>query len=200
MTLIHRGRPPTSSREILQDAAFELFLENSYPKTTVDQIAQRAGVSRATFFNYFPTKSDVFWVELDEALELLAKTLQQGSTERHASDGLQELRTSLLEVASQMGADRVPFALTQGELLGSTSDLQASALGRFGAMATLMTEFLESHNMPLAAARAAAYACLAASVSAAREWAEAGTSRQGLQAYMIAAIDPVVKGFRANAN
>jgi AcrR family transcriptional regulator len=43
MTLIHRGRPPTSSREILQDAAFELFLENSYPKTTVDQIAQRAG-------------------------------------------------------------------------------------------------------------------------------------------------------------
>jgi len=200
MTLTHRGRPPTSSREILQDAAFELFLENSYPKTTVDQIARRAGVSRATFFNYFPTKSDVFWVELDEALELLTKRLQRDRTEGAFADGLQKLQSSLVAVASQMGADRVPFALTQGELLGSTSDLQASALGRFGTMAALMTDFLESHNMPLATARAAAYACLAASVSAAREWAEAGTSRQGLQAYLIAAIDPVLKGFRASAD
>ena len=200
MTLTHRGRPPTSSREILQDAAFELFLENSYPKTTVDQIAQRAGVSRATFFNYFPTKSDVFWVELDEALELLAETLHQDGTPGSSADGLQQLRGSLVAVASQMGADRVPFALTQGELLGSTSDLQASALGRFGAMAALMTGFLESHNMPLPTARAAAYACLAASVSAAREWAEARTSRQGLQAYLIVAIDPVLKGFRESAD
>ena len=68
-----RGRPPASSREMLQDAAFELFLENSYAGTTVEEIAQRAGVSRNTFFNYFPTKSDVFWVELDESLDRLRR-------------------------------------------------------------------------------------------------------------------------------
>ena len=62
------GRPRRSSAEVLADAAAELFLEQGYGRTTVDQIAARAGVSRATFFNYFPAKSDVMWLELDAAV------------------------------------------------------------------------------------------------------------------------------------
>ena len=198
MAPTHRGRPPTSSREMLQDAAFDLFIENTYPKTTVDQIAQRAGVSRATFFNYFPTKSDVFWVELDDALELLTQELQQQSTHHSPARGLHTLRQSLLHVASRMGADRVPFALTQAELLGSTHDLQASALTRFRSLAAVIGSFLESHGIPAATARAVAYACLAASASAASEWAEAGTARLGLDHYLDAAIAPVINGFAAS--
>ena len=62
------GRPRRSSAEVLADAAAELFLEQGYGRTTVDQIAVRAGVSRATFFNYFTAKSDVMWLELDAAV------------------------------------------------------------------------------------------------------------------------------------
>ena len=75
----NRGRPPASSREMLQEAAFELFLENSYAGTSIDQITQRAGVSRNTFFNYFAGKSDVFWVDLDKTLGQLAAELRRTS-------------------------------------------------------------------------------------------------------------------------
>ena len=53
---------------MLAEAAAELFLEQTYAGTTIEDIAQRAGVSRATFFNYFAAKSDLLWVEVDESL------------------------------------------------------------------------------------------------------------------------------------
>ena len=50
------GRPRRSSAEVLADAAAELFLEQGYGRTTVDQIATAAGLSRRSFFRYFGTK------------------------------------------------------------------------------------------------------------------------------------------------
>ena len=44
-----------TAREIAH-AGLELFALNGFEATTADEIAQRAGVSRATFFNYFPQK------------------------------------------------------------------------------------------------------------------------------------------------
>jgi AcrR family transcriptional regulator len=43
-------------RERLYEAALNLFRDQGYEETTVDQITQRAGVAKGTFFNYFPTK------------------------------------------------------------------------------------------------------------------------------------------------
>ncbi|MPV49681.1 TetR family transcriptional regulator [Pseudactinotalea sp. HY160] len=70
------GRPRASSREILEEAACELFLEQGYAATSVADITARAGVSRATFFNYVPTKSDLLWTSIDEAFESLAAELE----------------------------------------------------------------------------------------------------------------------------
>src|SRR3954464_15108489 len=71
------GRPRRSSRETLQDAATELFLEQGYEKTTVDEIARRAGVARATFFNYFPAKGDLLWADLDPIIAALPDVLAE---------------------------------------------------------------------------------------------------------------------------
>lgn len=43
----------------IRDAAFELFDAQGYEATTVEQIVATAGVSRATFFNYFAGKEAV---------------------------------------------------------------------------------------------------------------------------------------------
>jgi AcrR family transcriptional regulator len=187
-----RGRPPAASREMLQDAAFELFLEQGYAATTVEHVTRRAGVSRNTFFNYFDAKGDVFWVELDEALALLGEGL-----ERLAADTgpLVGLRAVILSLGEKFGPLRVPFALTQHELIGSAHDLQASAVTRLTGAARGIRSFLLSRGLDADTAQAIAYAVVGATVAAAQAWAGAGPTRGTLAPYLDAAIGPVLGGF-----
>src|SRR5215210_5308354 len=54
-----RARKKAATRHALQEHALRLFLDHGYDATTVESIAQAAGVSQMTFFRYFPTKEDV---------------------------------------------------------------------------------------------------------------------------------------------
>lgn len=49
------------SKEKLQLAANKLFIENGYENTTIEQIAQLAGVTKRTFYRQFKDKSDVLF-------------------------------------------------------------------------------------------------------------------------------------------
>jgi len=44
----------------LLDAALDLFLEKGYTATRVEEVAQRAGVSKGTLFLYFSSKAELF--------------------------------------------------------------------------------------------------------------------------------------------
>ncbi|MFI1935299.1 TetR family transcriptional regulator [Streptomyces sp. NPDC020330] len=63
-------------REVLAQAAFQLFLERGFERTTVDDIVARAGVGRRSFFRYFPSKEDAVFPDhercLAETTEFLA--------------------------------------------------------------------------------------------------------------------------------
>lgn len=60
-------KPPLGRRERsklrvknrLYESALELFAEQGYEGTTIDQIAERADVARGTFFNHFQRKEDL---------------------------------------------------------------------------------------------------------------------------------------------
>ncbi|MEV1044317.1 TetR family transcriptional regulator [Streptomyces sp. NPDC049916] len=55
-------------REALAQAAFQLFLERGFERTTVDDIVARAGVGRRSFFRYFPSKEDVVFPDHERCL------------------------------------------------------------------------------------------------------------------------------------
>jgi AcrR family transcriptional regulator len=59
----------------IRDAALELFAEHGYEATTVDQIAERAEVSKATFFRYFATKGEVIFTSEGYRLEPLGDAI-----------------------------------------------------------------------------------------------------------------------------
>lgn len=63
------GRPPVTSKGELELIALELFAERGFDETTVDQVAEAAGIARRTFFRYFASKNDVVWGDFDSALE-----------------------------------------------------------------------------------------------------------------------------------
>jgi AcrR family transcriptional regulator len=46
-------------RNAIWEAATDLFDEKGYDETTIEEIAERAGVSRRSFFRYFSSKSDL---------------------------------------------------------------------------------------------------------------------------------------------
>jgi AcrR family transcriptional regulator len=54
-----RERKRIELQRRLTDIAIDLFLKHGFHGTTVDRIAEEAGVSRRTFFHYFPAKQDV---------------------------------------------------------------------------------------------------------------------------------------------
>ncbi|MFH8484118.1 TetR family transcriptional regulator [Streptomyces longisporoflavus] len=55
-------------REVLAQAAFQLFLERGFEQTTVDDIVARAGVGRRSFFRYFPSKEDAVFPDHESCL------------------------------------------------------------------------------------------------------------------------------------
>jgi len=57
-----------SVKERLIDAAFDLFDTRGYDKTTVDDIAEHAGVGRTTFFRNLRTKEDAIFPDHDAIL------------------------------------------------------------------------------------------------------------------------------------
>src|SRR5712675_3366411 len=56
------GRWQPDARARLQAAALALYGERGYENTTVAEIAERAGLTKRTFFRYFADKREVlFW-------------------------------------------------------------------------------------------------------------------------------------------
>ncbi|WP_317231078.1 helix-turn-helix domain-containing protein, partial [Clavibacter sp. MX14-G9D] len=121
------GRPRRSSRATLEEAAAELFLENTYAATTVEQIAQRAGVSRATFFNYFASKADLLWAGLDDTLRALGQALAAADPRRPPVDAVVE---SLVDAARDRGEGWLPLALTQHEVMGLGAAVAGEGVAR----------------------------------------------------------------------
>src|ERR687885_2700207 len=52
------------TRQEIADKAMELFVKRGFDHVTVAEVADAAGVSEKTVFNYFPTKEDLFFDEV----------------------------------------------------------------------------------------------------------------------------------------
>ncbi|WP_137295118.1 TetR/AcrR family transcriptional regulator, partial [Nocardioides dongxiaopingii] len=72
-----------STRERLADAAFALFDEQGYDATTVEQVVERAGVSRSTFFRAFGSKEDVIFPRHDDLLARIGARLATGTAQTY---------------------------------------------------------------------------------------------------------------------
>ena len=79
-----------ATQERILAAAFELFVARGYPNTTVQQIADDAGVSRATVFWHFGEKAAVFRGVLERLMRPIRASLELKTSEGSPSDQLEE--------------------------------------------------------------------------------------------------------------
>lgn len=69
---------PSAARTAVVAAALELFAQQGFEATSVEQIARAAGVSRSTFFRQFGGKEDVVFADHEVLLEDLRTWFERG--------------------------------------------------------------------------------------------------------------------------
>ena len=87
-----RTQSPEKRRSIV-DAATQAFSEDGYEATNMDRIAERAGASKRTVYNYFPSKEALFLAVIEELLE------KKRAAKRVAWDPARSLEDQLAEMA-----------------------------------------------------------------------------------------------------
>jgi AcrR family transcriptional regulator len=97
-----RQRNANATRSRIAATALELFVRQGFAETTMDQIAEGAGVARRTIFRHFATKEAILFDQLVVRREVAVQRLR----ERPASEPpLQSLYTVLRELSIE-GYDR----------------------------------------------------------------------------------------------
>lgn len=179
------GRPRRASRELLQEAAFELFQLRGYKGTSVEQIAKMAGFSRATFFNFFSSKAELFWLETDALILSLRERLEDELKIARP----QLLHHVLLEFASNLTSDRIPWALQNYRLLEAADDLIASGASRVIGLNRDFAHYLSHTTSPdPGALDARAASTTAILVTAMLSWIDAGVTRGDFGKHLSGAL------------
>jgi AcrR family transcriptional regulator len=136
-TLSRRERRKREVRERIVEAAMRRFVRQGFEATTVDQIAEDADVAQKTFFNYFPTKHDLFHELAAERIDEFCQILEE---EREARGSTQQklehcfLRLSeLMEERRQLARDLL-LEIMRSSPPGSSAAELSKLHGHFGAI------------------------------------------------------------------
>jgi AcrR family transcriptional regulator len=88
-------------RRAIIDVAEEAFAREGYERTMVDQIALEAGYTKATIYNYFESKDDLFMAVASRAFEHLYRIMENTLSEPDTQYELRSLGDAYLAFATQ---------------------------------------------------------------------------------------------------
>ena len=111
--------------ERLREAAFDLFERQGYDATTVDQIAELAGVGRTTFFRLFRSKEDVIFPDHTEVLARVRARLSTATV-----DSTPAAVTEAARLVLDRYLDEGELARSRYRLTRSIPALRAREIGR----------------------------------------------------------------------
>jgi AcrR family transcriptional regulator len=83
-----RSRKKAKRRLAIQDAALDLFAEQGYDATTVEEIAARAEIGTTTFFSYFRSKSEPIVSDHNQWLPALQQAVVDAPLAVHDLDAI----------------------------------------------------------------------------------------------------------------
>jgi mycofactocin system transcriptional regulator len=163
------GRPRASSRDAVEHIALELFGTKGFTETTVDDIAEAAGISRRTFFRYHESKNDVVWGDFDALLGDLDRWLAAT-----AGDGplFATLRDAVIRFNS-LPAEEVLAHRQRMSLILYVPALQAHSTLRYAEWRAVIARFAARHlELPAESLwpQLVGHVSLAAALAAYEQW------------------------------
>lgn len=85
------------TRTKIERAFWELYLEKNFRRVTVQEITQRSGIHRSTFYTYFDTVGDIFDAIKEHQLSLLREVIAIQDTRENEFQSLLEALQQLYE-------------------------------------------------------------------------------------------------------
>jgi len=74
-----REQKKQQTRGAILKAALHLFTKKGYENTSIDELAQAAGIGKGTIYSYFQSKSEIFLAFCEDQLEFVYKELAEKS-------------------------------------------------------------------------------------------------------------------------
>jgi AcrR family transcriptional regulator len=179
-----RWEPGATERLVV--AAVDLFTEQGYDATTVAQIAQRAGVTKSTFFRHFSDKREL----LVAGQETLSTLLADGITEAPAAASpLQAVAAGLQRASSAMGPTNRELGPSLKAAVAASTELQERDALKSVGLAAAMTTALLARGVPDPLAHLAAEMGVLAFKCGYATWSEGNTDAGGdLAPHTLAAL------------
>lgn len=180
------GRWEPDARGRLVKAAMELFEERGYARTTVADIAERAGLTERTFFRHFADKREVLFSGSEDLEAVILAAVAQ------APDGAAPFDVVLaaMEAAGAMIQERraMPFVRARWAIVTEHAEVRERELIKMASLGAALTAALRARRVPEPAASLAAAAGIAAFTVGFERWVAA--KRPGdLAAHVRAAFD-----------
>ncbi len=128
-TLFDVGRWEPGTADRLRLAALELFVEQGYEATTVDDIVASVGVTQRTFFRHFADKEEVLFDE-DSSMQKILVDAAGAYVRQHASSpelGLEAARAATAALAESFEKERAKHR-ARWQVLAHVPSLQGRQL------------------------------------------------------------------------
>ena len=166
------GRWQPGAQERLVDAALELYAELGFDRTTVAEIAERAGVTERTFFRYFADKREVLFA----GGHLLEERMVDGIAA--ADPDLSALDAAVTGLAQAVDAIEWSFARRRNEVVAAHPALQERELLKLDSLSRAAATALRERGAPPLAAALAGESAVAVFKTAFAEWVASGVPRE----------------------
>ncbi|MFJ2089522.1 TetR/AcrR family transcriptional regulator [Streptomyces sp. NPDC087901] len=173
-----------NARGRLEQAAMELYGERGYEKTTVTEIAGRAGLTERTFFRHYADKREVLFGGSVLLQGLLVDTLAEAPESASPIDAV----AGALQAAAAVFDERREQSRRRQEIISANVELQERELVKLDSLAAALGGALRERGVPEPAASLAGEAGVAVFKVAFGRWI-GGSGELGMGEFIQEALD-----------
>jgi AcrR family transcriptional regulator len=136
-----RWEPDARGR--LAEAALELYAERGFERTTVAEIAERAGLTERTFFRHFADKREVLFGGSSSLEELLVGAVA------NAPDSFAPIEAvgAALDAVGAMFRDRREFSRQRQAIIAASAELRERELIKLASLSAALSEALRGRGV-----------------------------------------------------